>query len=100
MDRDDGDHFAWRRFAMGGTYRTPWWAPWLYIVPTLVAGVCAWLLGPYQGWAAVPAAVVAAVVTWIFLNLLGWVVAWLSTSSSFMRAQRDMRRFRRRYTTE
>lgn len=97
MDSDDAVPVASSGFAVGGTYRTPWWAPWVYILPTVVAGVCAAFLGPYKGWAAVLAAVVAALATRIFLTLLGFVVAMLSTVPSFARAQRRMRRFRRRH---
>jgi len=100
VDGDDGAPVASSGFSIGGTYRTPWWAPWLYIVPTLVAGVCAGFLGPYQGWAAVLAATAAAVLTWVLLNLLVYVVVLLSTTSSFMLARRDMRRFGREHTTE
>jgi hypothetical protein len=100
VDGEDGAPIASSRFSIGGTYRTPWWAPWLYIVPTLVAGVCAGFLGSYQGWAAVLAATGAAVLTWVLLNLLGYVVVLLSTTHSFMSARRDMRQVRRRYTAE
>jgi hypothetical protein len=46
------------------------------------------------------AAAAAALVTWIFLSLLGFVVALLSTASSFMRGRHEVRRFRRYYTAE
>jgi hypothetical protein len=107
VDGDDGARVASSGFSIGGTYRTPWWTPWLYIVPTLVAGACAGFRGPYQGWAAVLAAIAAALLTWVLLNLLGFVVVLLSTTPSFLRARRDtrrslrdLRRFRRDHGTE